>query len=306
MFQLLLDSSRKFKKALFLAFDAIALPVCCWLSFALRYGDWTAQNFVHWPAYLIAPVVAIPIFIKLGLYRSIIRYIGYRAQWTVVKAVSLSLLIWAVCTYLLGLEQSTPRSVIFIFWFIAVFVIGGSRMIARWIILYQFPGGKHKAISHAERVIVYGAGTAGRQMATALSHSKEFTAIAYVDDDEQLAGLDVNGIRIFRASEIRNLIERFDVESVLLALPSASRQRRKGIVDSLSNMRVRVLTLPVLSDIAGGKVSVNDVREVDIADLLGREEVKPDQKLLDACIGNLNVMVTGAGGSIGSELVDKF
>ncbi|WP_432472055.1 polysaccharide biosynthesis protein [Amphritea sp. HPY] len=302
MFQSLVNSSRKSKKAVFLAFDALALPFCCWLSFALRYGDWTAKDFAHWPAYLIAPVIAIPIFIKLGLYRAIIRYIGHRALWTVVKAVSLSLLIWAVCTYLLGLEQSTPRSVIFIFWFIAVFVIGSSRMIARWIILYQFPGGTNKAKCHSDRVIVYGAGTAGRQIATALSHSKEFSAIAYVDDDEQLEGLDVNGIRIFRSSEIRNLIERFDVESVLLALPSASRQRRKSIVDSLSHMRVRVLTLPVLSDIAGGKISVNDVREVDIADLLGREEVQPDQKLLDACIANQHVMVTGAGGSIGSEL----
>lgn len=302
MLQLLLNSSRRSKKFFFLAFDAIVLPVCCWLSFALRYEDLTAKDFVHWPAYILAPIIAIPIFIRLGLYRAIIRYIGYRAQWTVVKAVSFTLLIWAVCTYLLGLDQSTPRSVIFIFWFIAIFAIGGSRMMARWVILYNFPGGEQKAKKESERVLIYGAGSAGRQLATALYHSKEFAAMAYIDDEDQLVGSEVNGVRIYKASDIHQLIERYDIDSVLLALPSASRQRRKSIVDSLSNLQVRVLTLPGLSDIAGGKVSVNDVREVDIADLLGREEVQPDQKLLDACILNQNVMVTGAGGSIGSEL----
>jgi FlaA1/EpsC-like NDP-sugar epimerase len=302
MLSFVLNLPRNQKKFFFLMFDVVVLPICCWLSFALRYGDWTAKDFAHWPAYFIAPIIAIPIFVKLGLYRAIIRYIGYRAQWTVIKAVSLTLLVWAVCVYLLALEQSTPRSVIFIFWFIAIFVVGGSRMLARWIILYQFPGGNQKAAAQSDRVIVYGAGTAGRQLATVLYHSKEFSAVAYVDDDEQLQGLDVNGVRIYSSSDIRALVERYDVDSILLALPSASRKRRKDLVESLSSLQIRVLTLPGLSDIAGGKVSVNDVREVDIADLLGREEVQPDKALLDACISSQNVMVTGAGGSIGSEL----
>ncbi|WP_415883484.1 polysaccharide biosynthesis protein [Neptuniibacter sp. QD34_54] len=302
MLQQLLNSSRNSKKAFFLLFDAVILPFCCWLSFALRYDDWTAKDFVHWPAYLLAPVIAIPIFIKLGLYRAIIRYIGYKAQWTVVKAITLSLLIWVVVTYLLGLDQSTPRSVIFIFWFIAIFAIGGSRMLARWIVLHQFPGGEQKAKKESERVLIYGAGSAGRQLATALYHSKEFSALAYIDDDLKLSGLDVNGVRVYPSSEIELLIERFDIDSVLLAIPSASRQANKKIVDSLSTYHVKVLTLPGLSDIAGGKVSVSDVREVDISDLLGRDEVEPNQSLLDACIKQKAVMVTGAGGSIGSEL----
>lgn len=302
MIELLLNSSRKSKKIFFLVFDAIVLPLCCWLSFALRYEDLSAKDFAHWPAYILAPIIAIPVFIRLGLYRAIIRYIGYRAQWTVVKAVSLTLIVWAVCTYLLGLEQNTPRSVIFIFWFIAVFAIGGSRMVARWVILYNFPGGEQKLKSGSQRVLIYGAGSAGRQLATALYHSKEFSTVAYIDDDEQLADSDVNDIRIYRASEIYQLIERYDIDSILLALPSASPQRRKSIVDSLSNIQVRVLTLPGLSDLAGGKVTINDVREIDVADLLGREEVKPHQKLLDRCIRSQNVLITGAGGSIGSEL----
>lgn len=302
MLHFILNSSRQSKKKIFVAFDLIVLPICCWLSYALRYGDWTANNFIHWPAYLLAPVIAIPVFIKLGLYRAIIRYIGYRAQWTVVKAVTLSLLLWSLATYLLALEQSTPRSVVFIFWIVAVLVIGGSRMVARWIILHQFPGGEQKARHDSERVLIYGAGSAGRQLATALYHSNEFLAIAYVDDDTALRGMDINGVPVYCPSDIGFLVERFDIDSVLLAIPSISRMKRKAIVDSLSEFNLRVLTLPSLSDIAGGKVSMSDVREVDIADLLGREEVQSDKALLDACILNQVVLVTGAGGSIGSEL----
>ncbi|MBN0986874.1 polysaccharide biosynthesis protein [Amphritea pacifica] len=302
MFKSILNSSRQSKKAIFVLFDLIVLPICCWLSFALRYGDWSAHNFAHWPAYLLAPVIAIPIFIRLGLYRAVIRYIGYRAQWTVVKAVTLALLFWSLGTYLLALDQYTPRSVFFIFWLVAVLVIGGSRMVARWIILHEFPGGGQQAKGSLDRVLIYGAGSAGRQLATALGESEEFAAIAFVDDDKSLLGMDINGIRVYDSTNIAALIERYDIDSVLLAIPSISRMRRKTIVDSLSGFNLRVLTLPSLSDIAGGKISMSDVREVDIADLLGREEVQPDNALLDACILKQVVLVTGAGGSIGSEL----
>ncbi|WP_028471234.1 polysaccharide biosynthesis protein [Neptunomonas japonica] len=302
MLSSILYLSRNLKRLLFVLFDIFALVVCCWLSFVLRYEDWTANGFVHWPSYFIAPLVAIPIFVRMGLYRAVIRYIGYKALWTAVKAITIAILVWAVCTHFLGLQLIVPRSVILIFWFISIVVIGGSRIAARWVILHQFPGGEQKAKSQSERVIIYGAGAAGRQMATALYHSKEFSAVAFADDDEHLKGGDIHGIRVYLPSDIDDVIEKFDVNAILLALPSASRLRRREIVDSLVSFNLRVLTLPGLSDIAGGKISVNDVQEVDIADLLGRDEVKPDQALLDACITNQSVMVTGAGGSIGSEL----
>lgn len=294
--------SRNKKRAIFVLSDACFLTLCCWMSFALRYGEWEANGFIHWPAYLFAPIISIPVFIRLGLYRAVIRYIGNKALWTVVKAVTLAVLIWATVVHLLGLPQTVPRSVILIYWFVAIVAVGGSRMLARWLILHQFPGGEQKAKKESERVLIYGAGSAGRQLATALYHSKEFSALAYIDDDLKLSGLDVNGVRVYPSSEIELLIERFDIDSVLLAIPSASRQANKKIVDSLSTYHVKVLTLPGLSDIAGGKVSVSDVREVDISDLLGRDEVEPNQSLLDACIKQKAVMVTGAGGSIGSEL----
>ncbi|WP_339891686.1 nucleoside-diphosphate sugar epimerase/dehydratase [Neptuniibacter pectenicola] len=298
----ILNLSRNKKRTLFVVFDIVALIMCCWLSFALRYEDWGANNFAHWPSYLLAPIVSIPIFVRLGLYRAVIRYIGYKALWTAVKAITLALLVWAVATYILGLSVTVPRSVIFIFWFISIVVIGGARMIARWVILHQFPGGEQKAKSDARRVIIYGAGSSGRQLSDALYHSIEFSAVAYVDDDSRLEGLDINGTRVYGTDKIDELIERFDVDSILLAIPSASIQRKKEIIDELSIYELRVMTLPGLSDLADGKVSISDVREVDIADLLGRDEVAPNKALLGACISKQSVMVTGAGGSIGSEL----
>jgi len=268
----------------------------------MRYGELHANNFVHWPAYLIAPLVFIPVFARLGLYRAVIRYIGNKALWSVIKAVSLSILIWAAAVNLLGLPQQVPRSVMFIYWFVAMAAVGGSRVFARWLILHQFPGGEQKAKSSANRVIIYGAGSSGRQLCEALYHSKEFSTIAYVDDNSALIGLEVNSLRVYSADKVGFLVEKYDVDSILLAIPSVSKLRRKAIIAELSVHHVKVLTLPGLSDLAGGKVGISDVREVEISDLLGRDEVKPNQKLLDACVKGQNVLVTGAGGSIGSEL----
>lgn len=294
--------SRKQKKIIFLSSDCFFLAASCWLSFALRYSEVSANDFIHWPSYILAPLIAIPIFIRLGLYRAVIRYIGHKAMWTVIKAVTLFIVVWATAVHLMGLPQAIPRSVIFIYWFVAIVAVGGTRMIARWMILSQFPGGESSAKKASERVIIYGAGAAGRQLATALFHSDEYKTIAYVDDDKGKIGSDINGIRVFGPSHTDSLISKHSVDVVLLALPSASRSRRKKIVDSLAGQQVRVMTLPGLSDLAGGKVTISDVREVDIADLLGREEVKPHQGLLDKCIREQNVLITGAGGSIGSEL----
>ena len=302
MLSFLSQLSRNKKRSIFVFSDSFCLVLCCWLSFALRYGEWSANGFIHWPAYLLAPIISIPVFVRLGLYRAVIRYIGNQALWAVVKAVSLSVLIWATATHLLGLPQSVPRSVIFIYWFVAVVTVGGSRMFARWLILHKFPGGEQNAKQDSERVIIYGAGSSGRQLAQALYHSKEFSVVAYIDDNTALHGLEVNSVRIYSVNDIGNLIEQFDVDSILLAIPSAPKKKKKKIIDSLAQLGVKVLTIPGLSDIAGGKVSISDVREIDIADLLGRDEVKPNIQLLDACIKHQNILVTGAGGSIGSEL----
>jgi FlaA1/EpsC-like NDP-sugar epimerase len=301
MLNQMLSLSRNQKRLVFLLFDVLALTLTCWLSFALRYGEWDAMGFAHWPAYLIAPVVAVPVFVRLGLYRAVTRYIGPRALWTVVKAVSLFVLIWAALTYLIGFEMRVPRSVLPIFWFIALVVIGGSRLLARWLLLQQFPGGLHRLAS-TDRVIIYGAGSAGRQLATALESSSELSAVAFVDDNPALAGLEVHGLAIYPPEQLERLIDRFEASEVLLALPSAGRARRRELLALLEALPVKVLTLPGLSDIASGKVALSDIREIEIADVLGREEVAPHGPLMAANIRAQVVMVTGAGGSIGSEL----
>lgn len=296
-----LSLSRNQKRLVFLIFDVLALVITCWLSFALRYGEWDAMGFAHWPAYLIAPVVALPVFVRLGLYRAVTRYIGPRALWTVVKAVSLFVLIWAAVTYLIGFDMRVPRSVLPIYWFIALVVIGGSRLLARWLLLQQFPGGLHR-IATTDRVIIYGAGSAGRQLATALESSSELSAVAFVDDNRALAGLEVHGLVIYPPEQLERLIDRFEVAEVLLAMPSAGRTRRRELLALLETLPVKVLTLPGLSDIASGKVALSDIREIEISDVLGREEVSPYPHLMAANIRDQVVMVTGAGGSIGSEL----
>jgi FlaA1/EpsC-like NDP-sugar epimerase len=298
----LIALSRNKKRTIFLVSDCVSLIICCWLSFALRYGDWLANGLVHWPVYLLAPIVSIPIFIRLGLYRAVIRYIGNKALWTVIKAVTLSVFIWATITYLLGLPNPVPRSVILIYWLVTLVVVGGTRIFARWLILHQLPGGEQKIKNGATRVIIYGAGSSGRQLTEALYHSAEFTSVAYIDDSKALQGREINSLGVHSVANIDNLIEQYAVDSILLAIPSAPNYRKKEIIDKLSVLNIKILTLPGLSDIAGGKVKISDVREIDIIDLLGREEVSPHQHLLDHCICGQNVLITGAGGSIGSEL----
>ncbi|UTW14247.1 polysaccharide biosynthesis protein [Marinobacterium rhizophilum] len=301
MLNRVLSLSRNQKRLVFLIFDVLALVITCWLSFALRYGEWDAMGFAHWPAYLIAPLVALPVFVRLGLYRAVTRYIGPHALWTVVKAVSLFVLIWAAVTYLIGFDMRVPRSVLPIYWFIALVVIGGSRLLARWLLLQQFPGGLHR-LATTDRVIIYGAGSAGRQLATALESSSELSAVAFVDDNPALAGLEVHGLVIYPPQQLEQLIDRFEVAEVLLAMPSADRSRRRELLTLLETLPVKVLTLPGLSDIASGKVALSDIREIEIADVLGREEVAPYPQLMAANIHAQVVMVTGAGGSIGAEL----
>ncbi|WP_271271694.1 polysaccharide biosynthesis protein [Aliamphritea hakodatensis] len=294
--------SRSQKRFLFIFSDSIFLILCCWFSFSLRYGELLANDFVHWPAYLLAPFIGIPVFWKLGLYRAVTRYIGNKTLWIIVKAISLHIVLWATVVHLMGLPEAIPRSVIFIYWFVAIVAVGGMRMLVRWVILSQLPARERLQPKAVEKVLIYGAGSAGRQLATALFHSDEYKIVAYIDDDLGKVGSDIHGVRVYSYTDIDLLIAKFTVDAVLLALPSASTSRRKQIVDSLADERVRVLTLPGLSDLAGGKVTISDVREIDIADLLGREEVKPHQNLLDRCILNQRVLITGAGGSIGSEL----
>lgn len=283
--------------------DFIAIIVALWLAFSLRYGVF------YWPPqkqlwiFLLAPMVAIPIFIKAGLYRAIVRYIGMHALWTIIKATSLYAVLFAVIILLAGVEH-VPRTVYGINALILMLFAGGSRMVARWWFADSIA---RSTISNDNRrrippVIIYGAGSSGAQMAAALKVSHQLNPVAFIDDSPSLHRQQINGLTVYSFSELNSVIEKFYVHDVLLAMPSIPRNRRHHLIQLLEPYPVHVRTLPDLVELAEGKVTISDIREVDIADLLGREPVEPVEELLHANITGKAVMVTGAGGSIGSEL----
>jgi len=294
-----LKLSRTAKRSIALFADLLLLPLALWASFSLRLGEfYLAEGNIAY-LFIAAPVIAIPIFIRLGLYRAIIRYIGFVAMWSVVKAVTLYTLIWGMLV-LLTATPGVPRSVLLINWLVTILLVGGTRAIARWWLSGSFKGGDRS--KHKKRVAIYGAGEAGIQIANALSDSFKFRPVAFIDDNPALQGNSINGLRVYSFKQLSVIIDDLLVTEVLLAMPSVSRSARNRIISKLEPYAVHVSTLPALDDLASGGIQVDDVREVGISDLLGRDPVDPDQLLLEKNIKGKVVMVTGAGGSIGSEL----
>jgi FlaA1/EpsC-like NDP-sugar epimerase len=229
-----------------------------------------------------------------------VRYIGFKALWVIVQAVSLYALVWGVIALLSGV-QSVPRSVILINWMLGMLLIGGSRIIGRWWFsdkkLYSV-----NAFNKRKNVLVYGAGSAGIQLATALTYSQELNPIAFIDDEPTLSSHQIMGLKVYPYNNLGELVASMKIEEVLLAIPSASRDRRNEIINNLEPYPVLVRTVPGVSELAQGKLKINDLNVVSINDLLGRDPVPPNQNYLRADITNKVVMITGAGGSIGSEL----
>jgi len=267
-------------------------------AFSLRFGE------LYWPnggvtyLFIVAPVIAIPIFIRLGLYRAIIRYLGFHSLWVVLKAVSLYALLMSLVV-LLGRVELVPRSVHIINFLVVLLMIGGSRMIARWWFL-DIPG--KNVVKNLRKVVIYGAGASGVQVFDQLRTKRDMKVVGFIDDELSLHHRQIRDIRVRPFSHLSKLVEREGVTDVLLAMPSVARSRRNQIITLLEPYPVKVKTLPSLAEIATGEVTVDDIRDVEIEDLLGRDIVAPDEALLGKNITGKTVMVTGAGGSIGSEL----
>ncbi|MDE2259815.1 MAG: polysaccharide biosynthesis protein [Betaproteobacteria bacterium] len=295
----LIRKSRPFKQGLMLAVDVLSLMFAVWAAYALRLGGWFVPNSGQLLLMVAAPALALPVFLKSGLYRSIIRYLGEQALWTVFKAMALSAALWAglaFMTQMTGLE-GVPRSVPLLYGLIGMVLVGGTRFTARWLLWLplreRFAG---------RQVLIYGAGDAGWQLAAALRQGREFFPAGFLEDDVALQGKDVGGLRVYAPSQLPGLIERFDIHDVIVTLPSASSARRREVVTFLEQHPVRVRILPALVDIANGRHLINMVREVDIGDLLGRDPVAANPALLGRSVFGKSVLVSGAGGSIGSEL----
>lgn len=290
---------RPVKRGIVLLLDALLCVLAVWLAFYLRLDSFVPLTGpALWPA-LVSVILALPIFIASGLYRAIFRYSGFPAMAAVARAMVLYGLAFAAMFTFVGVP-GVPRAVGLIQPLLLLVLVGASRAAARvWL-----GGLYHQALRKATlpQALIYGAGSAGRQLASAMANSTEICVVGFLDDDDRLHGHLLNGLPIYNPANLADILSAKPVTDVLLALPSVSRQRRNIILNNLKPHRVAVRTLPGLSDLATGKVSLSDVRELDIDDLLGREPVKPNGQLLNLNTHNKTVLVTGAGGSIGSEL----
>jgi FlaA1/EpsC-like NDP-sugar epimerase len=284
---------RSRKRAIMLLSDAVFVPAALWSALALKLeGLPDGLGASPW-LYIAALFTSIPIFVRLGLYRAVVRFIGAQAIVAVTVGVTASVVVLAVVNALLP-GEGLPLKALLIYWALALVYVGGTRILARNLMNLRPVG--------AERVVVYGAGAAGAQAVAALRSGTAYDPVAFLDDDPALHRSVVAGIDVYAPGALQMLIDEESVKVVLLALPSQSRRRRQEILKALEPFPVRVMTVPDIADIVAGSARVEDVRDVDAADLLGRDSVPPDERLFDACIRDKVVMVTGAGGSIGSEL----
>ena len=295
---------RQHKAIILISADIFFIVFALWAALSLRWGELYIPKGDQWYLFAVAPFIAIPIFIKLGLYRAIIRYIEIKALWTIIQATSLYALVFAFVLFESAIKV-IPRTVPPLNWLLIMLLIGSSRFFARWWLgetYFRLSGIRGSADIYKKNVVIYGAGSAGVQLASALAHGREFKVVAFIDDDKSLHKRKVNGLRIYALSSLGYLIDRYQISDVLLAMPSVKRSRISELIHLLEPYALHVLSMPGLSDIAQGRVTVDALQEVDIADLLGRDCVAPDQSLMEASISGKVVMVTGAGGSIGSEL----
>lgn len=292
--------SRFWKRVILIVFDIVALCFALSASFALRYGLWNPPNTTDQIAIILTgPVVAIPIFIRLGLYRAVIRYLPERALWTILQAVTLSTVCWVVVVFLSEMAGRgvVPRSVPLLYWGLSILFIGGSRFLAKRLLWTSVVGRLRD-----NPIVIYGAGETGVQLANAMRRDSNQYVLAFVDDNPSLQGRDVAGIRVYGPSTLTTLIEQYGVKEIVLSMPTLSAGQRQQLVAKIGGQGARIRTLPPIGELISGRYLISQIREIDIDELLGRSSVPADRGLLREMIEGKIIMVTGAGGSIGSEL----
>lgn len=301
---------RRQKRLIQVATDVVLVWVALWLAFFVRVGeaDFVEPLAGHAWLFVVAPLISVPFFIRLGMYRAVMRYFGNDALMAIAKAVTLSTLLLALAVYWRSdAPKLIPRSMVFNYWWLSLVLIGGLRLVMRQYFLGDWfspasPTKLKARDSDMPKVAIYGAGAAGNQLVAALRLGRAMAPVAFIDDDPNLQNRIIAGLRVYSAKHIAQMVEETSAGEILLAIPSASRARRREILEILEHLPLHVRSVPGFMDLASGKVQVEDIQEVDIADLLGRDAVPPQQALFERCIRGQIVMVTGAGGSIGSEL----
>lgn len=306
----LIGMPRRSKRALQVAVDILLVWFALWLAFVVRLGELNAAKPFgeHAWLFILAPLISVPIFIRMGMYRAVMRYFGNDALKSIFKAVSLSALILSLAIY--WYRESPvliPRSMVLNYWCLSLMLIGGLRLMMRQYFMGHWfsakpPNRIQASQVNLPRIAIYGAGAAGNQLLAALRMGRFLVPVAFVDDDSSIANRVIAGLRVYKPKHIRQMIAETGAQEIFLAVPSASRARRREILELLGEYGLHVRSVPSFMDLASGRVKVDDVQEVDIADLLGRDPVPPKKEMFERCIRGQVVLVTGAGGSIGSEL----
>ncbi|MBE7927483.1 polysaccharide biosynthesis protein [Pseudomonas saudiphocaensis] len=301
---------RRHKRIMQVVTDVMLVWAALWLAFVVRTGNTSFVEPFGGHAWLfgLAPLISIPFFIRFGMYRAVMRYFGNDALMAIVQAVTLSALLLALAVYWHSDAPKTiPRSMVFNYWWLSLMLLGGLRLVMRQYFMGDWftPNSLSKfrlGDAGLPKVAVYGAGAAGNQLVAALRLGRAMRPVAFIDDDSNLYNRSIAGLRVYSPKHIQQMINETGADEILLAIPSATRARRREVLERLEPFPLHVRSIPGFMDLASGKVKVEDIQEVDIADLLGRDAVPPQQALFEQCIRDKVVMVTGAGGSIGAEL----
>ncbi len=306
----LLSLPRRQKRILQVITDIFLVWLSLWMAFVVRLGIDELVNPVvlHSWLFFTAPIITIPLFIRFGMYRAVMRYFGNDALIAIIKAVSLSALILGVVVFWYSNHANViPRSIIFNYWWLSLIMVGGLRLAMRQYFLGDwFTAAQHVPFTNRDdglpKVAIYGAGAAGNQLVAALRMGRVMRPVAFIDDDSGIADRVIAGLQVYKPKHIQRMIDVTGAQEILLAIPSSNRGRRREILGLLEGFPLHVRSVPGFMDLASGRVKVDDIQEVDIADLLGRDSVPAQGELLEHCIKGQSVLVTGAGGSIGSEL----
>jgi FlaA1/EpsC-like NDP-sugar epimerase len=294
MIKFFLNLNRRTKQLLMVFFDSIAIIICLFAAFAIRLGYffYPVNDIDLLMTIYASPILALPIFTIFGFYHNVIRYLGLKSIWRFTQGASVYAICWGLIIFM-GNIEFIPRSVVLINWLLIIIFVGGSRLLLRAVFLNA---------TKLRNILIYGAGSAGRQLSTALNELNEYNLVGFIDDSKDLHRNTINGLRVYSQDELKELVQRKNIKEVLLALPSVSRIRRTQIIDYLNNFPIVVRAVPGLSELIQGKVEINNLLKINLDDLLGRASAKANTSILKKNISKKVVLITGAGGSIGSEL----
>ena len=294
----ILSLHRYSKRTIAIITDIGLCTLCTWLAFTLRLEEFILFKNFNFYSVFVSIIIAIPVFWLFGLYRTIFRYTGLSIILNILASTFVYGLFYFLIVGFYGI-QGVPRSIGIIQPMLLFFGIIGSRLAIKYILTGNY---SFKKSFNKKNVLVYGAGESGRQLVTALENSLEFKVVAFLDDNEQLHRQFILGKTVYSTIKLENLVKTKDISLVFLALPTISRSKRNQIIENLNQYKLTVKTLPSISEIVDGRITISDIKDLNVDDLLNRDEVQPDIKLLNKNINSKTVLVTGAGGSIGSEL----